>query len=208
MNTEDDFWTDHLPLFTGQLPSYYTKPQKIWGRFHTSEERYLSGEHEIIPLTHRQGTRRYVMMQPYILEPILTLTVGLYKKPKHYADQDSALGETVGQPRHEGFREVQIGNAQAWYYHEDRTIVLWECFLDSRFRTHPFARDKNLRRLWQAYELWLVQRFPDATTIATPFNDPIARSIEEYQVFLRSLGYVSIAEAAFGKRLERGERGG
>lgn len=120
----DDFWTAHVPFFTGQLPSYYTKPQKIWGRFHASDERYVSGEHEIVPATHRRGTRTYVMMQPYVLEPKLTLTVGLYRTPKQYADQDSAIGKTVGQPRHEGFREVQVGNAQAWYYNEDRVIVL------------------------------------------------------------------------------------
>ena len=61
-------------------------------------------------------------------------------------------------------------------------------------------------RLWRALELWLVQRFPEATSIATPFNDPIARSIEEYQVFLRSLGYAPVAEAAFGKPLSSSQR--
>jgi hypothetical protein len=107
----------------------------------------------------------------------------------------------VGQPRHQGFREAQMGNAQAWYYHEDRTIVLWESFFDGSFSTHPLARDKNMCRLWQAFELWLVQHFPEATTLATPFNDLIAHSIDEYQVFLRALGYTPIAEAAFGKSL-------
>jgi hypothetical protein len=29
-----------------------------------------------------------------------------------------------------GFREAQAGNAQAWYYSADKTIVLWECFFD------------------------------------------------------------------------------
>jgi len=40
-----------------------------------------------------------------------------------------------------------------------------------------------------------------ATTLATPFNDPIAESIDEYQAFLKALGYSTIAEAAFGKRV-------
>ena len=39
--------------------------------------------------------------------------------------------------------------------------------------------------------------------LATPFNDPIAETIEEYQTFLRSLGYAPIAEAAFGKAIKR-----
>src|SRR5204862_26773 len=79
---EDDFWTEHRELFTAQFPSYYTKPQKVRGRFHTSEE-----------------------------------------------------------------------------------------------------------------------KFPHAQTFATPFNDPIAQSIEEYQGFLKSLGYSPISKAAFGKKI-------
>jgi hypothetical protein len=46
-----------------------------------------------------------------------------------------------------------------------------------------------------------VRKFPKATTLATPFNDPIANSIEEYQAFLKTLGYSPFAEAAFGKKV-------
>ena len=77
-------------------------------------------------------------------------------------------------PSVQGFREAQVGNAQAWYYHTDKTIVLWECFFDSRFHRHPFATDTNMQQLWQAFEGYLVQKFPQASTLATPFNDPIA----------------------------------
>ena len=102
-------------------------------------------------------------------------------------------------PNHEGFREIQVGHAQAWYYHLDKTIVLWECFFDGRFSTHPFSEDTNMQKLWQGFEHWLIKQFPQATTIATPFHDPIAESIDEYQAFLKMLGYSPIAEAAFGK---------
>jgi hypothetical protein len=200
---EDDFWTEHRPLFTAQFPTYYTKPQKVWGKFHVSDEHYFEGSHEIIPLAHRKGQRTYIMMHPYVLEPKLTLIIGLYNKPKHYADQDAAIGKTLGQPKHEGFREAQVGNAQAWYYHEDKTIVLWECFFDSRFRRQPLPEDKNMQQFWNSFEHWLIKQFPQATTLATPFNDPIAESIEEYQSFLKKLGYASLAEAAFGKNIRR-----
>ena len=86
-----------------------------------------------------------------------------------------------------------------WYYHEDKTIVLWECFFDSRFHKHPFPADTNMQNLWQSFEHYLLKQFPQATTLATPFNDPLAESIDEYQMFLKSLGYSPIAEAAFGK---------
>ena len=55
--------------------------------------------------------------------------------------------------------------------------------------------------LWQSFEHYLLKQFPQATTLATPFNDPIADSIDEYQAFLKALGYSPIAETAFGKRI-------
>ncbi len=198
---EDDFWTTRLPFFTAQFPTYYTKPQKVWGRLHTSEEKYSDATNELLPLKHTKGTRTYVMMQPCVLEPELTMTIGLYTKPKHYADQDSAIGQTIGQPKQQGFREIQVGNAQAWYYHEDKIIVLWECFFERMFRKHPLKDDTNMQNLWCSFEQWLIKQFPKATTLATPFNDPIAQSIDEYQAFLKSLGYSPIAKAAFGKKI-------
>jgi hypothetical protein len=117
-------------LYLYQWPTYgtgLTKPQKVWGRFHTSEEQYNASSNELIPIKEKKGQRTYVMMQPYVLEPNLTLTIGLYDKPKQYADQESPIGEVIGS-RHEGFREAQMGNARAWYYHKDKMIVLWECF--------------------------------------------------------------------------------
>jgi hypothetical protein len=58
-----------------------------------------------------------------------------------------------------------------------------------------------MQNLWKTFEHWLVKRFPEATSLATPFNDPIAESIEEYQTFLRSVGYTPLVDAAFGKKL-------
>jgi hypothetical protein len=86
---EDDFWSEHSQLFTAQFPTYYIKPQKVWGRFHINEEKFRVSKHEIIPCKEQTGTRTYVMMQPYVLEPLLTISVGFFDKPKRYADQDS-----------------------------------------------------------------------------------------------------------------------
>jgi hypothetical protein len=58
-----------------------------------------------------------------------------------------------------------------------------------------------MQKLWKGFEHWLIKQFPHATTLATPFNDPIAESIEEYQAFLKTLGYSPLAEAAFGKNV-------
>jgi hypothetical protein len=197
---EDDFWTERLPFFTVQFPTYYRESQQVHGRIHASDEHYFAGSHEIIPLTQRRGQRTYVMMHPYVLEPKLTFTVGLYTKPKQYADQESPIGEVIGS-NNEGLREIQVGNAQAWYYPADKTIVLWECFFDDRFRKFPLLEDTNMQKLWQAFERWLLKQFPQASTLATPLNDPIAESIDEYQAFLKSLGYSSLAKSAYGKKI-------
>ena len=63
---EDDFWTERLPFFTAQFPTYYREPKQVHGRIHTSDERYFDGSHEILPLTQRRGQRTYVMMHPYV----------------------------------------------------------------------------------------------------------------------------------------------
>ncbi len=75
--------------------------------------------------------------------------------------------------------------------------------LDSRFRTHPLVDDPHMKKLWQGLETWLIKQFPQATRIVTPFHDPIAHSIEEYQTFLRSQGFERVAKAAFGKSVKR-----
>ncbi len=200
----DDFWTHDAPLFVGTFPSYRNDPRMVQARMHVSEETFWYGTHDIIPLTMQpgeKGKRTYVMMQPYVLEPELFMTVGLYPKPKHYADQDEAIGEVLS-TQAKGMRQHQIGSAQAWYYPQDTLIVLWECLLDARVRNvKSLTDDLYMQKLWSSFEHWLANQFPEATRIATPFNDPIAKSIEEYQAFLRSLGYQPTAKAAFGKSI-------
>lgn len=203
----DDFWTHDIFLFSGTFPRYKNQPRPVRANIHVSDEPYRLNEfeHDTRPVPTLKGTRSYVMLHPYVLEPILTITIGLYNKPKQYADQGPAIGETLEGPRREGVREFEIGSAQAWYYHEDRIIEIWECFLWEEFRKHPFIDDPHMKRLWQAFENWLVGQFPEAQRIITPFNDPIAETVYEYQAFLRSRGFGSVAKSAFGKPIARGE---
>jgi hypothetical protein len=41
-----------------------------------------------------------------------------------------------------------------------------------------------------------------ASTLATPYNDPIAKSIDKYQSFLKTLGSSLLAKAAYGKKIQ------
>lgn len=139
------------------------------------------------------------MLELYVLWPKLVMTVGLYKKPKIRADTDPVIGEPLG-TRQEGVQEIRIGSGQAWYYPADRALVLWECFLDSFVREKKLRQDTHMAALWRSFEDWLRRRFPETRTIATPFSDPLF-STEEYQAFLRSLGFSPIGKAVFGKTL-------
>lgn len=58
-----------------------------------------------------------------------------------------------------------------------------------------------MQKLWQSFAQYLLQKFPKAERLATPFNDPIAASIDEYQAFLKALGYSPLVQGAFGKRM-------
>ncbi len=202
--THDDFWTHDAPLFVGTFPYYRNDPRMVQARLHISDEKFWYDEFEIIPLNLKPGDtgqRTYVMMHPYILEPDVYMTVGLYPEPRHYADQDEGIGEVLS-TQVKGMKQHQIGNAQAWYYPQDKVIVLWECFLDTHMRNvQSLTEDFHMPKLWSSFEQWLIKQFPEAKEIVTPFNDPIAKTSEEYQQFLRSLDYQPVAEAAFGKEL-------
>jgi len=67
--------------------------------------------------------------------------------------------------------------------------------------TYSLPEDANMQKLWQSFEHYLLTKFPKASTLATPFNDPIAESIDEYQAFLKTLGYSPLVQGAFGKTL-------
>src|SRR6266567_685500 len=99
---EDDYWTQDIPLFVGKFPYYRNQPRMVQGRIHLSEERYRAGYNEIIPLSEKTGVRQYVSMHPYVLEPEVFITIGLYPKPKQYADQGEAIGETLSTPKVRG----------------------------------------------------------------------------------------------------------
>lgn len=123
----------------------------VQGKVSIYEEHYNTRiATEIIPLHHAEGTRHSVHLKPYILEPQLFLTVGLYTTPKHYADQDEVIGEVL-KTEEKGMRQHEIGNAQAWYYPAERMIVVWECYLGD-LRTHLLTEDTHMGKLWRSFE--------------------------------------------------------
>src|SRR3989442_14920244 len=110
------------------------------------------------------------------------------------------MGE-VSVSNNDGFQEVQFGNPGLFSSPADKTSVLLECFFEDRFRKYPFLSDTNMNKLWQSIERYLLTKFPQASNLATPFNDPIAESNDEYQAFFKTHGFPPLVQGAFGKKI-------
>jgi hypothetical protein len=199
---EDSFWTHDTLLFAGSFKYYRDKKQEVRGKIHMVGERYnfnnLGHSLERNYLTNLKGQRIYLLMHPYVVQPNIVMNMVL--QPKHYADAGDIIGKTISS-RVEGVRHHDIGNAQAWYYPEDNILVLWECFLHDHVRDFPLLKDTHMAQLWTGFERWLLNQFPEAEKIVTPFADPIWEA-KEYQSFLRRRGYKKGKSGTFFKPLE------
>jgi hypothetical protein len=196
--SNDPYYTLDTSLFDGQFRYFGSEPVKVRGKIHTEQERYYKSgiNQEITPIAIKESKRTYVHCKPFVLIPDIVLTIGLYPQ----AAPSGAIGEVMG-AQEKRQKEVEIGNAQAWYY-LDGTLVLWECFLHSFVQDQPIHQDPNMRALWEGFARFLVQQFKASTQIVTTAHDPMFDT-EQYQTFLRSLGYEQVAKAAYGKSIEQ-----
>jgi hypothetical protein len=101
-STTDDFWTHDVALFRGSFAYYRNRMRDVRGKAHLSEEPYShdSFDPEIVPITTRKGTRTYVMLHPYILDPIMQLTVRLSPYPQSPTEQHNRTGQGKRSRRH------------------------------------------------------------------------------------------------------------
>jgi hypothetical protein len=76
-NDEDDYWGHDVLLGEARLGR---ETSTVRLRLHLSEEPYHLRE-ALFPLAHPTGGRTYVHGQPYVLEPQITLSFGLYRTP-------------------------------------------------------------------------------------------------------------------------------
>ena len=191
---EDAFWTQDTLLFEGTFHYYRDKKLPVRGKIHISEEQYdfhnLGHRLERRYLKNGKGRRTYHLLHPYVEQPNIVLSMAV--QPKHYADAGAHVA---------GLRHEDIGNAQAWYYPQDKVLVLWECFFLDFARDVPLLKDTNMANLWIRFEQWLLTRYPDAERIVTPYADPIW-NIKEYQAFLRARGYTKGKSGTFTKLLK------
>jgi hypothetical protein len=192
----DPYWTDDVLLGEVPLPG---GPALVRLRAHHAVERYHGRNvAELVPLAHPVGERGYVHARPYVLEPEITLTVGLFPTLR----EGGAVGEVVDSAW-EGMRHVEIGQAQAWHYPADRLLVLWEGYLFDRWRSADPMHNPALAAVWRGFEEHLLARFPDTERIATPSWEDIYER-PAWQAFLSQHGYAPATPGVFVKELRPG----
>lgn len=201
-----DFWTDHRTIMTVQLPTYYTTLQTILGKYHVEEESFTTqmAQTEIVPLRNpSRGQRTYCGMHFYLREP--QRFVGMESAPRLSPDtaSDMPLGY-ITDAWTQGWTEVELGMAQAWYYPTEQRWVLWECFFMQRWRTHPWDHDENMFALWRHVEGYLLALRPEAMQIVTPPYYHVAdpKTDGGYQRLLAHQGYTPLSPKAWGKCLK------
>lgn len=188
----DDYWQEDILLGEAQI---HRSHHAIHMRIHTSPERYKRKE-SIYALTYPRGERDYVMAKPYILIPNITLTIATY--PQQSAG--GAIGEVLDS-KWEGMNHRDIGTCQAWYYRDDRVLVLWECDIYEWIRQDKDPSENEvLKTVWTGFERWLLERFKATERLVTPSWEPIYTN-EAWQRFLITQGYTPFAKEAFIKEM-------
>lgn len=82
----------------------------------------------------------------------------------------------------------RIGEAEAYFYHEDVVLLLWRCRLLQQFRSADPTNDANLHFLWESFENPVAARFPGSRATITPsWNRPYPP--ERWKAFLAVQGF-------------------
>lgn len=194
----DDYWqrSEHiarLPLPPADIEN------DVFFLWHQSRERYDRHHREIgIQLT-RAGERDYVHVKACFYVPRIILTVGLTPPI------NTELGEEIGQvldAQQEGHDRHFIAGLQAWYYGDEKTLMLWEVDLFPSFCEADPTQDFLLATLWQSFEQGLLHRFEDCKAIVTPGWEPKYDN-EQYRAFLVHRGYTPRVENTFHKIIQK-----
>ncbi len=177
---------------------FSNEPFTIRMKGSVKREEAVRERREIVKLRSAAQPRDYVSIQPYILLPDIQIGIDLFPTPT----PTGAIGE-VSSVDWIGMKQERIGDGQAWYYQQDRTIILWELTVFAHYeQEQPLAPGGNLSHMWQGFERFLVNRFPQARRIATLGHDPDYET-PTYQRFLVSQGYRKRSPETFTKAIKR-----
>ncbi len=182
---ETPWWTRDEALCDALLQGV---PYGVRLSIHNAPERYWESG-ELVALKRKQGERNYLQVKLYVLVPDIHLQVALYDRPS----PTGAIGH-VAESEWTGMRHQQIGDAQAWYYPEERLLVLWEIVLWTHYReARAPVENQTLLALWQAFEEFLLREFPLCERIITPGWEPVYdEDPSAWPAFLAKRGFVQV----------------
>lgn len=205
MQTEnfDDYWekTEHVARL--QLPPA-DRDTEIFFLWHFARESYGANYDEIGIKFSAAGTRDYVHVKACYYTPRIVLTVGLTPPVQ------SAIGDEIGRvedARAEGSTRHFIANLQAWYYENEKTLMLWEVDLFDQYAASDPTKDFLLAAFWYFYEEKLLELFPDCERIVTPGHEP-KYDKDGWHEFLKGKGYEPNFENTLVKQRTPGKREG
>ena len=181
----DDYWSKEE--FVGRLLFPPRDDERdVFFPWHESRERYGRNHRELGLTLADPGERDYIHVKPCFYSPRIILTFAL--TPPVQTDLGEEIGE-VTSARQEGQNRHDIANCQAWYYPNEKTLMLWEVDLfSSASEEEDPTKDFLLSSLWVLFETRLLERFPDCERILTPHHEPrYDRAL--FQAFLRERGY-------------------
>jgi len=185
-----EFWQHDFIVGEAFVPEFKER-KLVRMRAHESEERFYKEKYYPVK---GPGTRFYVAARPYVLIPEVHIEIELYPRPRGLE-----VGRVV-RPEWVGMREIEIGNAQAWAYPEDRVVILWECYIFEPNRAKvPVKEDDLYVMVFKAFEKFLVDRFKPKV-IVTPRWEPTVKE-EEYIDFLKFMRYSPYNEMMWRKQL-------
>jgi hypothetical protein len=198
----DDYWSKEE--FAGRLLFPPRDNERdVFFPWHESSERYGRNHRELGLTLADPGERDYVHVKACFYSPRIILTFDL--TPPIQTDIGVQIGE-VTDSRQKGQNRHDVANCQAWYYPNEKTLMLWEVDLYSSVSGEEDpTKDFLLSSLWVLFETRLLERFPDCERILTPHHEPrYDRAF--FQTFLRERGYTPGPEKSgvFVKLREKG----
>jgi hypothetical protein len=185
MNGHDSYWQMDLSLGEGV---FSTMPHALRMCLNVGTERY-DGRREIVPISQPEGERSAVHARPYTLLP-----TGLSRRLGWLG----TILRRVTKANWERLDSEELGDCHAWYYHQDRLLLLWDCLVSEPAKD-PRA-DQTLCAVWNGFEQFLLAYFPDTRWIATPSWEPLY-ALPDWQAFLTTQGYYPFNTQAFLKEV-------
>ena len=192
----DTLWPYRTIIGEADAPTMYTDRCIIRLKYNRSEEEYRFREELLFPLTSRSDRRIYFGAKPYILIPNITLTF-VSIPPK--ADSN-AIGRVIDSDVRQ-LQALEIGTAQAWCYPTEKSLVLWECYLQQRYQQQDLFTDSLAATVWQGFEqeLLKLEELRRAERIYTTYEDIYERPV--WEQFLQAQGYRKVEKVAFLKEV-------